>query len=202
MARRSQRNILRETSLNKKMTVKEIKSYIRKATDEINKKLKKNGTTGFEVLDEEVDIIKEKYGFKKRKGKEELKYGFSGKRKEDLYKQATDLRAYFNLDVFTRDGKTYLTEREQRAYEQFKKTTDIQLGEETYRKLLDVFGNLGSGLMESLGSDNIANLYNEYKITGGRFDFVDLVKEIIEENQGVTQDDVVEIIQQELQDRL
>lgn len=181
MARKSERMKLYETKLSTKMTVSQLKSFIRKATKEVNKSIKKKGT-GNAQLDKSINFLKKRGGTKKEKGIEKVGLHFSGKKKRDLYEQARLLKSHFQIDMYTKRGKDFLLEREEKAYGTFLKDRDVNLSKTDYRRMVEIFGMLGDSIVEKLSSVQLSNLFSYSSDRLSNDEFFDIVYGVYTEN--------------------
>lgn len=86
-----------------------------------------------------------------------LGLGFSGKRKNVLVRQFKELKHFLKVDIFTNEGKESLTEREQKAYEEFKANNVVDWEYEKWKRMVDTFGNIDQELLNSFGYEDHSN---------------------------------------------
>ena len=207
LGKKSTRMKLYDTSVGKNMSVAQLKTYIRKATIEVNKTIGKRGT-GSEQLDKSIKYLQSVGGIKNIKDKNKnivskIGLGFTGKRKSDLIRQARMLKQHIGFDIESRSGKEFFSERELRAYKSFEKNTGIKLSKTDYRQLVDIFGDLGTTIVQQLTSDQIADMYSR-KDNMGSADFIAVVKDTYMEhkNDGLTKTQMLELINDKLKEAL
>lgn len=203
---RSRRYNLFNTTISKKMTNKQLQSYIRQATTEINKTIGKRGT-GSEQLDKSIKWLQKSGGVKKVKDKnknviEQVGFNFKGKKKDDLLRQARMLKQHIAFDIETREGKEFFKEKQLRAYTNFKKLQK-NISKAEYVKLVDIMGSLQNSLIKDLPSKHIVNLIIS---SGGvsSSDFIDIVTDVIKETKGdgLTTTQLLDAIYERLQEVL
>jgi len=201
MARKRELEKLLSKPISSKMSVKELKSYIKTVTNYVNKTVQnKSINKNIQVL-KSAKIIGERYGLKKgTKGKGTLmievkkgtrfeaktgvlKYGYSGKgiTKEDLLAHARLLKSHLGIDEYTTVGEKLLEENREKWYESFiSQGPYSDMTREEYNDLVKVFGAMGSKLVEKYGSKNIVTLFTDMRrdSKGASTNFVDLAREV------------------------
>lgn len=204
--RRSGRYKLFNTTISKKMTTKQLQSYIRQATTEVNKTIGKRGT-GSEQLDKSIKWLQKRGGVRKVKDKnknviEQVGYNFRGKKKDELLRQARMLKQHIAFDIETREGKEFLKEKQLKAYNKFKKLQK-NISKADYVKLVDIMGSLQEGLVKELTSKQVANLFVSSSDISSD-DFIDIVTEVIKETKGdgLTTTQLLDAIYERLQEEL
>ena len=195
--RRSKIQRLSEQKISRKMTVKELRSYIREGTEAINKYLHQK--KHYDVLDKATIQIYNIAGANKRTG--DIKKNLYVN-KDELLERATRIRAFFALDVYTTQKKQYMNEKMQKAFQHFKETTGIDINEKTYTRMVRVMGDLGDDILEKLGSDQFANLFSTYAYSGSDATIIDIIKEEVEDADGVSQRTLLKRIRNRFKDEL
>lgn len=209
MARMSRRMKIYNQTISKKMTKAQLKSYIKQATEEINKSIKVRGT-GNEQVDKSIKFLQAEGGIKKVKvGNTQVNkigLGYSKKTKAELLKQARLLKQHIGIDDYTKQGKSMFSEREDKAYKKAAKTLfkdrDIKLSKTEYRRLVDVFGGLGESLLSKLSSDQVAYMFSEKGANMSTEDFTNIIKEVVEENPGLSRTKTLDLIYERLAEEI
>jgi len=156
-----------------KATVRDLRNYIREATKVVNFRIysyreavESGGMNTEEVLEQRINYLKELGGvtpdkpyFGYKGG--ELPLGIKGKRKQELLKQAFELRSFLQMDIYTPQGSESYESKISNNYNKFKKTTGSTLSREEYIDLSNVLGAMGSKIVSIYGSSNITELYSQ-----------------------------------------
>ena len=165
------------------MTVKELKDHIRDITKQVNNRIAEyriqqaTAKNPFkdDIFEKGVKQLQRTAGVKARKG--EVGFGFRGKVKKTLERQAKRLERFLSdIDTTT---ETSLKKREkavERRYEAFVNNTDNPyLSMDDYEQLVDDLGDIGGDI---LGTFNYSAMIEEYAeiVDSGRS--IDLVKVI------------------------
>lgn len=169
---------LANMTISKKMTRKQLQSYIREATRTINKSL--GEIEGNDVLETSLNRLKEASGVKSRAGK--LGMGL-GKKKDDLLRQARMLKGHFGLDVYTSNADEYIEEKVFRAYESYKKNNKADLSFNDYLELTNIFGGLNDTIFEVLGSEQVRKYYQTYSSKTNSKTITDLITDIYNDHK-------------------
>jgi hypothetical protein len=104
--------------------------------------------------------------------------------------------------VYTTQKKQYMNEKMQKAFQHFKETTGIDINEKTYTRMVRVMGDLGDDILEKLGSDQFANLFSTYAYSGSDATIIDIIKEEVEDADGVSQRTLLKRIRNRFKDEL
>ena len=170
------------TTISKKMTRKQLQSYIREATRTINQSL--DEIAGNEVLETSLNRLKDASGVKGRGGK--LGLGLN-KNKNALLMQARMLKGHFGLDVYTSNADEYIEEKTIRAYATFKERSKKDISLNDYLELVNVFGGLESTILEALSSKQVRAYYTKYADKTNSKNMTELLTELYEDHK----DDIV-----------
>lgn len=180
------------------MTVSELKKYIRKLTRKANTRLKninKRKKVSKAVTDE-MGYLKKK-GIIGKSGK--AIYGFRGKRKADLQSQARELE-YFNQWKGS-ETKAIAKKQDLKKYETFIQNNPefSDYSYQDWEELVTMFGQMQDQL-NSFGYEDMKQLHLESKARDTKKDFVTTMKKIHEQGKGkgLTQEDLVDLMRQEL----
>lgn len=196
---------LRDTELSKELTMKQLKDYIRKATQSINANLKEYEK--YEYLETSVRRIKD---IKKQKKGEKVILGVTGKNKDELFAQAQMLKSHFRLDAETLDAQLYNNEKNEKAFETFKERygkLDKNFTRDDWLKLVELYGASGSDIISQFDSKQLIKIYNQYK----QYDnadttmlqvMIDIVKENKNSGNGLTRRQARSLLNQRLKDIL
>lgn len=177
-----------DVDLNK-MTVKELRDFVKNGVDKINKIVEDRGDN---LRKPQVKKLESFYQtMPSKNGK--LKYGVSYMRKADLIQRAKDVRTFIKLD------KDYDVSKFNRAYETFKNAHFEGITKEQYSLFINVVGAFDAAFIEkALGSQTIMDRMKEDvngNISYKKFvDAINAVKEIYDKNNGAgTQDEYKDI---------
>lgn len=139
--------------------VKDLKSSIRKLTDEINERLKDAIDEG--VIPEQLEKFIRKlrrYGSKpsitkrdKRGRKDVIGYGFKGKKKADLEVQEEWLKTFLTADTWTPRGREIENEKARQAYESFNTNQRTDWSYDKWASFVYTLGNAPSYLLNEFG---------------------------------------------------
>lgn len=131
-----------------KMTVKELKEFIRYQTGKANLSIseyKQNDFTNT-MYDSGISKLQEVSGVNKKTGAIALK--FTGKNKAELVRQARELKYFNKWDIYSTEGKATLDEKSRKAYETFKENYGDNWSEQEWRDLVEAFGSVGNAMHE------------------------------------------------------
>lgn len=180
MARKTKNEKIRTYSISSKLKVSDIKNFIRVATEAVNRTIRKKGT-GIPQLDTMLENVKE-VAVSARKLKkrgttiEGVGYGFKGKRKEDLLKQADLLQSYLRQYSSLKSTGRFVSEQEKRAYENAVKTLG-EMSLSDYRWIRDVLKDIKKDFGSKYESKDVyEDVKNYYGELGGST-FIDIVRD-------------------------
>lgn len=153
------------------MTYRQLQSYIRQATKEVNDLIESEDTPSIETQKIKRDV-QSRY-----KGK--IGVGFSGKTKKDLFIQARALQDYIDAkeDDFGYDDKIA---KQWESFINSPKGFDISF--EDYRELVNVMGTLGSDLKQSFDY-GYYSAFNEYIDDLGVLNITKIMDKTIKESK-------------------
>ena len=148
------------------MTTRELRAYIREMTPQANERLKSYEESLAAGTMTEKPIIEERAarlvamgtGKKVRGG---IGLGLTYKTKAELIQQARGLEEFFAVDQFTPAALAEREEKTKQAYNSFKRTTRTPLNFQEYKDLTEVFGAIGSHVLEEFGIYNVIKTYEE-----------------------------------------
>lgn len=187
MARKTKNEKIREYGLSFSLTVKQIKDYIRSATEAVNRTIRKKGS-GVHQLDVMLEHIREqavavrqlkKYGSKIQG----IGYGFKGKRKAELLEQAQSLQSYLRQYSALKSKGDFVSEQEKRAYENAVKTLG-EMSLQEYRWVRDLLSDIKKDFGKKYESkeayEDIKNYYDDL----GHTKFLDIIRDVYTSVQG------------------
>lgn len=183
------------------MTKNELNKLIRDETNKLNKKLNEyyeNGTPNT-LFEKELNYVREVTG---TSGKSKyIAMRLSGKTKAQLYAQLQELKFVGEWDTATPQGIRERAEKEEKAYRRFKRTTGTNIQFETWRKMINIFGSVGSEIMGNFGdSDVIKTVISAVKKGTSAKDIIKAMQNVTENNKsaGKTSVDYVQDLAREL----
>lgn len=186
------------------MTTRELRAYIKEMTPEVNERYKsyKEALTAGAMTDK--PILEERHsrlvalgtGKETKRG---VGLGLTYKNKPELIQQARALEEFITLDVWTPAAQAVEETETKKAYESFKQTTGTSLSYEEYKDLTEVFGALGSHIVDEFGAYNITKLYEE-EDESQRRNLVHDINEIKKESKGAgwTKEDLIDALREKL----
>lgn len=192
------------------MTTRELRAYIKELTPEVNERYKsyKEALTAGAMTDK--PILEERYsrlvsfgtGKETKRG---VGLGLTYKNKPELIQQARALEEFITLDIWTPAAQAEEETETKKAYESFKQSyllknaTATTLNYEEYKDLTEVFGALGSHIVDEFGAYNITKLYEE-EDENQRRDLVHDIIEIKKESKGAgwTKEDLIDALREKL----
>lgn len=186
------------------MTTRELRAYIKEMTPEVNERYKsyKEALTAGAMTDK--PILEERHsrlvalgtGKETKRG---VGLGLTYKNKPELIQQARALEEFISLDVWTPAAQAEEETETKKAYESFKQTTGTSLSYEEYKDLTEVFGALGSHIVDEFGAYNITKLYEE-EDESQRRNLVHDINEIKKESKGAgwTKEDLIDALREKL----
>lgn len=141
-----------------KMTVRELKNYIRDMSKRVVSQMK---STNAKIAKHARDLVNE-IGTYRRNRKTYLKLGFGKARKADLISRAEQLRGFSNTYI---DTKFQLDEQHKKSFESFKKNKRFgkmfkDMTEREYDQLVRALDSI-QVIVEDFGSESV-RLYYEY----------------------------------------
>ena len=192
------------------MTTRELRAYIKELTPEVNERYKsyKEALTAGAMTDK--PILEERYSrlVSLGTGKETKRgvgLGLTYKNKPELIQQARALEEFIALDVWTPAAQAEEETETEKAYESFRQSyllkteTATTLNYEEYKDLTEVFGALGSHIVDEFGAYNITKLYEE-EDESQRRNLVHDINEIKKESKGAgwTKEDLIDALREKL----
>lgn len=176
------------------MTVRELKSYIRKLTSSVNEKINeyKGDST---LIKSEISTLKS-LGTGNMKSKK-VGLGFLGKKKSELVQQARELEYFENWDIETPSGRRKIEARERRAWETFSRRNP-EYSYDEWRNLVEVFGAIGKKDLDKFGSEQVRELNKEMTAEGKRTNLAKSMNEVLKESKGkgYTTDDLIDLLRE------
>ena len=147
-----------------KMTVRELKAYIKENTVSVNKALESYYESGQNIatVNKQISKLRQLSGISK-KNNNLIIANFRDKRKIDLIRQARELTYFSNWDIDTPSGIERASEKELKAYETFSSRPEFQnIDFDEWHSLVEAFGAFGDKL-NSYGYEqgNIAHAYSQ-----------------------------------------
>lgn len=192
------------------MTTRELRAYIKELTPEVNERYKSyeealtaGAMTDKPILEERrARLVALGTGKETKRG---VGLGLTYKNKPELIQQARALEEFISLDVWSPAAQEEEETETKKAYESFKQSyllknaTATTLNYEEYKDLTEVFGALGSHIVDEFGAYNITKLYEEEDEDQRR----NLVHDIIEINKeskgaGWTKEDLIDALREKL----
>lgn len=192
------------------MTTRELRAYIKELTPEVNERYKsyEEALTSGAMTDK--PILEERHSrlVSLGTGKETKRgvgLGLTYKNKPELIQQARALEEFITLDVWTPAAQAEEETETKKAYESFKQSyllknaTATTLNYEEYKDLTEVFGALGSHIVDEFGAYNITKLYEE-EDESQRRNLVHDINEIKKESKGAgwTKEDLIDALREKL----
>ena len=175
-----------------KMTVKELKSYIKENTISVNQTLKSYYESGEDIstVNKQISKLKQLSGISKKDNKYIIA-NFRGKRKVELVRQARELTYFSNWDIDTPRGIEKASEKELKAFETFSSRPEFQnIDFNEWRSLVEAFGAFGDKL-NSYGYEhgNIAHTYSQIPKDERKVDIFKAMKDSMNEASSLTVDE-------------
>ena len=175
-----------------KMTIKELKTYIKENTTSVNKALKSYYESGEDIstVNKQISKLKQLSGISKKDNRYIIA-NFRGKRKVELVRQARELTYFSNWDIETPSGIERASEKELKAYETFSSRPEFQdIDFSEWRSLVEAFGALGDKL-NSYGYEhgNIAHLYNNIPKDERKVDIFRAMQDSVDDSPSLTVDE-------------
>ena len=192
--------------ISKKMTVSELKKYIKEETSRINSAIKEYNNS------KDKNILLEKQYMKlhkitgKNSGKitDKLRLGYSKKKKSELLKQARDIERFEEFDIYTDYGKKRIKEYRKDNYNTLisnlkDKGYDSDISFSEYINMAETFGSLGESALSKFSSDVVVDLYSKASKKEKK-NLLKYMKEILAENsnKSLTQEDLADILSEKL----
>ena len=174
-----------------KMTIKELKAYIKENTISVNKALESYYESGEDIstVNKQISKLKQLSGISKKDNRYIIA-NFRGKKKVELVRQARELTYFSNWDIDTPLGIEQASERERKAYEEFSSKKEFKNIEyDEWRGLVEAFGALGDKL-NSYGYEhgNIAHLYSNIPKDERKVDIFKAMQDSVDNSPSLTVD--------------
>lgn len=187
MARKTKNEKIREYGLSFSLTVKQIKDYIRSATEAVNRTIRKKGS-GVHQLDVMLEHIREKAVAARQLKKYGTKiqgigYGFKGKRKAELLEQAQSLQSYLKQYSSLKTKGDFVSEQEKRAYENAVKTLG-EMSLQEYRWVRDLLSDIKKDFGKKYESKDVYEDIKNYYDDLGHTKFLDIIRDVYTSTQG------------------
>lgn len=175
-----------------KMTVRELKAYIKENTTSVNKALESYYESGQDIatVNKQISKLKQLSGISKKDNRYIIA-NFRDKKKVELVRQARELTYFSNWDIDTPLGIEQVSERERKAYEDFSSKPEFKNIEyDEWRGLVEAFGALGDKL-NSYGYEhgNIAHLYNNIPKDERKVDIFRAMQDSVDDSPSLTVDE-------------
>lgn len=172
-----------------KMTVSELKAYIKENTTSVNKALESYYESGQDIatVNKQISKLKQLSGISKKDNRYIIA-NFRGKKKVELVRQARELTYFSNWDIDTPLGIEQASERERKAYEDFSSKPEFKNIEyDEWRELVEAFGALGDKL-NSYGYEhgNIAHLYSNIPKDERKVDIFVAMQDSVDDSPSLT----------------
>ena len=192
--------------ISKKMTVSELKKYIKEETSRINSAIKEYNNS------KDKNILLEKQYMKlhkitgKNSGKitDKLRLGYSKKKKSELLKQARAIERFEKFDIYTDYGKKRIKEYRRDNYNTLisnlkEKGYDSYISYNEYINMVETFGSLGESALSKFSSDVVVDLYSKASKKEKK-NLLKYMKEILADNsnKSLTQEDLADILAEKL----
>ena len=167
MAKKSIYEMSRENLAD--MSVKELKAYIRAASQKVSS----DKRSRYKAVSSSAKYIAESIGERRTKNKvtghyrSQIILGFDGMTKKDLLQRARMLQGHFKIDVYSRNAREHINKVTEESLESFEKNTGVSLTKEEFADFKVMIGGI-KDLIEKFGSDNIAKMYDEINMKGGK----------------------------------
>lgn len=191
--------------VSKDWTVKQLDAFIREATESVNRKLidyyadTPNPAPQVDQMRERLILL----GTGKEQRHGGIAMGLKGKTKAEKFAQARALQEFNQIDIYTPEALAEEEERFKESYETFTQNRpDLELSSAEYKDLVETFGALGDHIINMWGSEEVANLYSEYKQQGEKKkDFLSLIVDVNREakGQGWTSEDLIDRFREKMQ---
>lgn len=190
------------------MTTRELRAYIREMTPQVNERLKSYeeslaaGTmTKKPIIEERIARLVTMGSDTGRRVKGGIGLGLTNKTKAELIQQARGLEEFFAVDQFTPAALAEREEKTKQAYNTFKRTTRTPLNFQEYKDLTEVFGAIGSHVLEEFGIYNVIKTYEEMD-ESDRPNLIHHMKEVMKESkgQGWTKEDLTDRLRERVRE--
>ena len=165
-----------------KMSVKELKEYIKKASVEVAK----SRNSDYDAVNKSYNFIARKYGERRVRNPEtgfmetRLKLGFKDATKEELQERAYQLRGHIRIDAYTNEGKKRWRKISEATLDALEESTGVRLTKKEYNELRNIIADIRD-IVEKFGSDNVAKLYEYAKDRTGRgINLVNVLRDVYE----------------------
>lgn len=144
----------------KSMTVKQLRSYVRQATAEINSRDYSEEASLVTSFIQQIGLHSGQKTKSFVDGKAKLKGNVAKKSKKELQRQARELENFLQWDYTSKQGKKTLNKRANTARKTYnKRHKGAALTKREWENLAEQLGAIGS-LKEKYGSDEIVKNYN------------------------------------------
>ena len=175
-----------------KMSIKELKAYIKENTTSVNKALESYYESGQDIatVNKQISKLKQLSGISKKDNRYIIA-NFSGKNKTELIRQARELTSFSNWDIDTPSGIERASEKELKAYETFSSRPEFQdIDFSEWRSLVEAFGAFGDKL-NSYGYEhgNIAHAYSQIPKDERKVDIFKAMQDSMHETPSLTVDE-------------
>lgn len=186
-----------------KMTVPQLKDYIRQASVRISK----DKNSRYKAVSKSYSYISQVTGWRrtysKKTGKYETKLvlGFSGMNKKQLISRARLFQGHFRIDAYSRRAKQEQKRVTERTLSNFYQRTGITLNKEEMADFKQVAASI-KDIIEKFGSDNVAKMFDYVNKVGGdtfsRTSLGSIIRVIYDnwKDMDVEQKDLVEAVYQ------
>lgn len=184
-----------------KMTVPQLKDYIRQASDRIGK----DKNSRYKAVSKSYSYISQITGFRrlynKKTGRYETKLvlGFSGMNKQQLLSRARLFQGHFKIDAYSRRAKQEQKRITERTLANFFQRTGIALNKEEMADFKQVAASI-KDIIEKFGSDNVAKMFDYVNKVGGdafsRTSLGSIIRVVYDnwKGQGLEKEDLVEAV--------
>lgn len=181
-----------------KMTVVELKDYIRIATGEANLRILSNESDNPTIINRINYLKAQGTGNLSSEG---IGFGFQYKSKSALKNQAYALSQFNKFDIYSEAGKKQIEAEERRALRSYNKGGHgTRLNINQFRELTTIYGALGTELLQQLDSDQVRALYDDVRHSKSKnINLTDRIqKAYANRNEGATGEDVIQSVRDEL----
>ena len=202
MANRS--NMLLSSVDLTKMTVPELKDYIRVASN----KLSTARNSRYKAIAKSYKYIAEQVGTRRVKNQQTGHYetklilGFKGMKKNQLLSRARLLQGHFKVDVYSRRAKQERKKITKKTLDNFFQRTGIRLTTDEMADFKQVAASI-KDIIEKFGSDNVAKMFDYVNRVGGdrfsRTSLGSIIRQVYEyapKGEGVEKQDLVDAVYQ------
>ena len=192
--------------ISKKMTVSELKKYIKEETSRINSAIKEYNNSKDEniLLEKQYTKLHKITGKSRGKITDKLRLGYSKKKKLELLKQARYIERFEKFDIYTYYGKKRIEEYRRDNYNTLisnlkEKGYDSDISYNEYINMVETFGSLGESALSKFSSDVVVDLYSKASKKEKK-NLLKYMKEILAENsnKSLTQEDLADILSEKL----